>query len=771
MNTIEELTQQALNTGLYVVDTDGTIRKARSDKKNWGPRRKADMRYRKYLDNGEENPNYRHKKPDSKRDVAEFIAVDGEAEGTSSRSEETKLRMANYTTVESVARQVHIEEQKYTLLSTSTGRYVYNPDGLGTKEAFRFLIEESLAHPKATFVGYGFRYDVEMMLKDIGTAFLRELHKKSQLLWNGYRLKYVPGKWIDITDLNWADHLHAKKNPSIRIYDVLGFFQGGLVKTIKEWWPDCPDLELIEKGKSLRSSFSESDEDWVRQYNDAENRALVEVMTRLHAAMTEVGCVPRLWHGAGAYATEMLTQYGVKAHMARDKVNKKRADGSEYVEEVQAVPKWVRGAALYAFAGGRIEAIQAGNHEATAFRYDLNSAYPWALPDLPSLADGFDRWKMHDGDPRKKGVELQPYTMYAVQWNFTGKLADLSFCPFFYRLGGRIFYPHTGMNWVWGPEVLAAERCGLGKGFKILHWIDYDPPTQERPFAWVVDAAAKRLEYKDAGNPAHLPLKLGLNSLYGKTAQTRGADYDENGVLRRVPPFYQPEWAGYITSKTRAAVFEKAMQAPDHILGFMTDGIFSTQKLSVDRGRGLGQWEVERLDWVTQVQSGVYWYASTDKKGVQTITAHHRGFDKGSISREKVLTAYREGRPIVECTMKRFVGLGQSLHHASILGTEGAVPDENEARFRGWWRTWRTAPRLLAIAFQTGKRGMLTQDELRSCAHRTVSTNPRYIPINKDEMSEPTTTDWKDWDALMADPGEDYDGTAMRFILDEYGGD
>ena len=74
----------------------------------------------------------------------------------------------------------------------------------------------------------------------------------------------------------------------------------------------------------------------------------------------------------------------------------------------------------------------------------------------------------------------------------------------------------------------------------------------------------KALPDGDPDKPAHYPLKISLNSLYGKFAQQRGYRTDENGTVIRVPTYYQPEYSGFITSHCRAKVFRAAMTATAH---------------------------------------------------------------------------------------------------------------------------------------------------------------------------------------------------------------
>src|SRR5215831_15511989 len=81
-------------------------------------------------------------------------------------------------------------------------------------------------------------------------------------------------------------------------------------------------------------------------------------------------------------------------------------------------------------------------------------------------------------------------------------------------------------------------------------------------------------------------IKLCLNSLYGKTAQSIGGSEHE-------PPMTACPWyAGAITAGTRRAVLEAALHAPNDVVQFMTDGVHFTRPVpELVLGKNLGEWE------------------------------------------------------------------------------------------------------------------------------------------------------------------------------------
>lgn len=99
-----------------------------------------------------------------------------------------------------------------------------------------------------------------------------------------------------------------------------------------------------------------------------------------------------------------------------------------------------------------------------------------------------------------------------------------------------------------------------------------------RFFDWVGDVFEERnwLGSKTRG----YPLKIGLAALYGKMAQRSGRG-----------PYHDVVAAGLITAITRARLIEALGQNSRSVVMLATDAVFSRERLSLDIGEALGQWE------------------------------------------------------------------------------------------------------------------------------------------------------------------------------------
>ncbi len=124
-------------------------------------------------------------------------------------------------------------------------------------------------------------------------------------------------------------------------------------------------------------------------------------------------------------------------------------------------------------------------------------------------------------------------------------------------------------------------------------------------FDWVSDLYEARRRI--GSNTRGYPLKLGLNSLYGKMAQRSGR-----------APYHDVVSAGLITAITRARLIEAIGQDPHSVVMLATDAVFSTRPLALDIGEKLGQWEEKVWPDLFIAQPGVYWSPSELEKSVKS---------------------------------------------------------------------------------------------------------------------------------------------------------
>lgn len=578
----------------------------------------------------------------------EFVAIDGE--GFSEGAEQEYIVGKNKT------RYVG-KEHFYAYLAASDGSSIYNPNGrLSLRDCLKFLCNIVVANPWAVLVAFGASYDVTQMVsydlsRDDICKLISHGDNRGRVEVTDdefiYLLEYRPRKVLTIQrwrigERRWQrdakGSLKATPHLTVRVWDVWGFFQESFAGVMKKWCPTDPDYQFIARMKGERSVFQRHELEEIKAYNAAELRVLVKVMNRVRDALNDVGVRITRWDGAGAVAAGMMQQHGVKKHKSE-------------------LPDDVFHAARCAYSGGHIEACKVGYYRGDVHHYDITSAYPDQFRRLPSLKNG--RWISGAGDPPPG------HTVVKVSFRFPD---GLPFYPLFYREeSGAILYPQVGSGHYWFPEFAAAKLFveKFGGRLDVLQWWNFEPQGETvRPFQWIEEYFTKRAwhisEAKKRGlvsGPEKI-LKLGPNSCYGKTVQQVGARIDKEGNLR-LPPFFQLDWGGYVPSGTRAQLMLAAMQKPNAVIKFATDGLFTTEALDLDcpPEKELGAWEYKLHKGITVAMPGVYWLHDDDE------TEHHsRGFDKKEMSDAGfVHEAWRRKKDAVAIKLTRLVGLGSAV--------------------------------------------------------------------------------------------------------------
>jgi hypothetical protein len=100
-----------------------------------------------------------------------------------------------------------------------------------------------------------------------------------------------------------------------------------------------------------------------------------------------------------------------------------------------------------------------------------------------------------------------------------------------------------------------------------------------------LDVYAKRIEFdkRNPKGPEQMVLKNGMCSCYGKLAEKRfrGLNPETNEPI--IPPHACPWFAAVITAHTRRELMKAALIAPNCVIAFATDAIYSEVLLDLPR--------------------------------------------------------------------------------------------------------------------------------------------------------------------------------------------
>lgn len=617
-------------------------------------------------------------------------------------------------------------KQDYCYLASSTGTSLLDVNAtLSTEKCLYLLTSEASKYPDAIHVVYGGSYDVNMILVDVPKVLLELLYKGETIDWQEYRITYIPRKCFTVKHFSGFKQKGSRYIPQydrkIVLWDVIGFFQSSFVDALKKYSFNQKEIDYIQSMKVKRGTFTEDTfTKEVVPYCQKELSLLVALMEKLRSYLEVANLPIKRWDGAGAVATSLMQREHIKEHKGE-------------------IPDDVNKASQYAYGGGRIECFMYGHYEGTVYHYDINSAYPTALACCLSFSVG--QWvytKGQTGFRMAERLEKNLFILCHVKYSYP---SDMPLYPFFHRDPyGQISYPPSGETWCWGPELVIALRHFPYACIVIKETYEWVTESDTLPFHFLPELYQLRKQWKSEGNGAEKVLKLGYNSLYGKTIQKLGFRKKEG--LRGIPPFFQLQWAGFTTSYTRASVTDAAMQDPHNIIAIATDGIFSRVPLDLRLGDGLGEWEYHTHESMTIVQSGVYWYGK--KKNQKS---YYRGFDKGTVTRFKVLRAWKKQQYFLPVKTTRFITLGSAL-----------VSSEWFTR----WRTWHTIDRQLALTFvNSAKRKEIEPLYAVNPSQQLVRT---YAVNSGGQMSSPYHLDWEN----LYTPENTIEGIPESIVMQEH---
>ena len=437
--------------------------------------------------------------------------------------------------------------------------------------------------------------------------------------------------------------------------------------------------------------------------------------------------------------------------------------------------------------------------------FDIASAYPAQIAQLTSMEGA--KWVYRKNPSREEIEQSNMLSMFRVEtYNFR---FDLPFYPFPFRTkNGAIMFPANVKGVYMRDDVVAAfkwfdefDRQGRlcnrlihpeGPEIRVTEAMFFVPGTDEKPFAFVQELFELRASIvaNDEDDVRGVILKLAINSIYGKLAQSVG----RKGYP---PPFASPWMAAAITAGTRRMLIEAALTAPDSIVCFATDGIITTKPLEVfvPPSKTLGHWEhKEAKHGGVFVQSGVYAVIKDGAKGDKGVKIAARGFSPQNIGVsekvswtqamlkvlfEDIPACWKEGKPAYVFERQQYMTIGASLARNPPPPVKGPGARRPwKPLLVGWWIKSEGKLQLDAMS---RKRTLPAETALRSSrSEGLVALTVNHWPLGGDVESFPSRRKWMDplwfdpeWRGVKEDQEEgvekDYEGESEIDALDEQG--
>ena len=493
---------------------------------------------------------------------------------------------------------------RYVLLGVGD-RQIENPAGLSFQEIMGHLYDEFQERPAGVYAGFFLSYDFSHWTKHLPeerawSLYIDEGIRKRQRKTSGGNTVPFPVRWdgweFDTLGMRrfklrpaccekpWE--CQHKAAPWMYVNDAGPFWQTSLLNAIDpKRWPDGPivtdkEYEMLREGKQRRSIAILDNE--MRFYNRLENGVFARLMTRQAEGLLRMGI--RLskdqWYGPGQASAEWLRQQ----KMTRRKTSTAKSGMLE--------------AARKSYMGGWFELFAHGKVEGETYEYDINSAYPHIMSELPCLEHG--TWA--------EGKGKAPQGMYVLVEG-TARGSDRFVGAMLHRTPqSQICRPRNTRGIFWSHELTAAKRAGVVDSWSCTRWWQYSPCPCTSPLKNLASLYSFRQSIgknTSAGKAA----KLVYNSAYGKFAQSVGS-----------APYGNWIYASLITAGCRVMILDAISSHPDGraaVVMVATDGVyFTSPHTGLPISEELGQWETKTKRDIFLFKPGFYWDA--DSKGRAT---------------------------------------------------------------------------------------------------------------------------------------------------------
>jgi hypothetical protein len=259
----------------------------------------------------------------------------------------------------------------------------------------------------------------------------------------------------------------------------------------------------------------------------------------------------------------------------------------------------------------------------------------------------------------------------------------------------------------------------------------------------------RRLALKRAESPIENAIRLGLNSITGKTAQTVG------GTKEKPPRWREELWASMVWSMTHAKLFLAGWANRDGLVQFATDALYSTRPIvGCDEGESLGQWKMERAErglfasvsGIYMLDKGagrweIYWndgQYEPEYSWESPWATKSRGFEKESLTPAAMMNGWRAGQWEISLQARRLWSVRAAAAHQVSWPKAGRfveTPRELKLRADGC--------RVDCYPLGDASRGMVP----------TLPAAPIRIPGRQIALSAPMLPPWESSDGRSEEAG------------------
>lgn len=400
----------------------------------------------------------------------------------------------------------------------------------------------------------------------LGENILRQPQRKSRLVFKafGFTVAVIEKKSLTI----------MKGKHSVNFYDISQFYpERKLSKAYQKniGKLDQDYLDMKEKRSSFSSNYYKNNRKEIRNYCIQDcilTKKLAEHWIKLfHDAFR---FYTARWLSSGYLAEKILIKYGID------------------IPRLDETPEEVNEIATNATFGSRIELVRRG-FISQVYSYDIKSAYPFALSQIPQMTKG--KWIQS-----KKLEDNVLLGFFKIKCNIP---RSKHISPFPFRVNGKLIFPNGEFTTF--VTLTELETCEDASWYEILDSWQYLDENPEYPYKEFIQIMyEKRLKLKEDDNPLELPFKIILNSIYGKTGQGERANVRMGNLLN-------PIIFSTINGMCRAQIYKFIIDnnLERKVCMIYTDAITTTRNLNLESTK-LGDFTSDKQGEAYLLQNGFY---------------------------------------------------------------------------------------------------------------------------------------------------------------------
>jgi len=543
--------------------------------------------------------------------------------------------------------ETHTSVNRVELIATEDGSYL-NP--LSEEALLHFFFKDQFRGK--VFVFYNLRFDVQAVLKWFDPSIWFDLWDTGKATYQDYTFTLIPWKWFKIT----------RNKMSVSMYDISQFYNyASLDHASKKYL----GIGKIDFDRANIEDFKHPD----------------TIKYCVHDAMLCGELTRHLLNVHTEHFPDSNASLISKAAMA-EKHFSATCSLPTINNLITNYPAFIKIAYL-CYKGGFFSAFKRG-YFPKLYVYDINSAYPYHMAQLPDLSrGGFCKF-----------IKAPPHGEYLGWYQVRVNICDSAayFSPLAVRFKGISMYPEGYFR----AYITKLEYDELIKHFdiEIINGVSWIP--SDIIFPW--KAEIERLyEWKKFETDPILKslVKIILNSIYGKTIQ-KVPLIDDPSYSHKTGNLFNPFYASYITAGTRIQIFkEVAKMDASTLVMIATDSIMTTRPIDVPLTKDLGDWGIEKHGQGVVMGSGVY----SIKDENSTITKR-RGFKTNMAQSFFDVNNIPQEQQKLLLSVKRHISMAQALiqhrpEDMNLILTEQKKLDINFDRKRIWHQSFKQCKDIL----------------------------------------------------------------------------